>query len=172
MDAQSSQGSPEVEPPRNLFFGVEDRRLGGRAGLDEKYLTMERSRRHQLAEHVIFSANQLANAVRTLRAFDRTGDGVAALAHIEHTFEDLRKHTTNLVNEVNASVDRHGDGLDLLSFRDTALAAIGEPEQPAEAPVERDAPRVTPLTLVRSATQAAIITDLDKKQRNRAGASK
>ena len=122
MDASSSQASPEVDPPRHLFFGAEDRRLGGRAGLEEKYLVMERARRHQLAEHVINTANQLASAVRTLRAFDRTGNADMALDHIEQTFADLKKQTNNLVNEVTGSVDRYGDELEKLAFRDIAAA--------------------------------------------------
>lgn len=123
MDVQSAPGSFEEDAPRHLFFGCEDRRLGGRAGLDEKHLTIERSRRLQLASHVENSANQLLHAVRSLRAFDRTGDALNALPHLEHTFEDLQKYTTNLVTEVNKSMDRYGDGIDLLALRDAALAA-------------------------------------------------
>ena len=78
MDALGTQETLEVVPPRNLFFGVEDRRLGGRAGLEDKYLRMEASRRQQLAQHVIDSALQVANAVRTLRTFDRTGNAATA----------------------------------------------------------------------------------------------
>ncbi|MBT2594758.1 hypothetical protein [Arthrobacter sp. ISL-72] len=122
MDAQSTPETPAVDPPRHLFFGAEDRRQGGKAGLVDKYLSMEKARRHQLAEHVIVTANQLASAVRTLRAFDRTGNADMAVDHIEQTFEDLRKYTTNLVNEVNASVDRYGDELEQLAFRDIRAA--------------------------------------------------
>jgi hypothetical protein len=127
MDASSSQSQPGTDAPRHLFFGAEDRRLGGRAGLTDKYLTMEKARRHQLAEHVINTANQLANAVRTLRTFDRTGSAEQALAHIEATFEDLGKQTRNLVDEVNAAVERHEEGLAELAIRPTETYA-GEPE--------------------------------------------
>ena len=113
MDASSSQ-EKIVEPPRHLFFGVEDRRLGGRAGLADKYLSMEKGRRHQLAEHVINSAIQLANAVRTLRTFDRTGNADQALDHLTASLDDLVKHTRNLSAEVEQSVDRYGDGMDEL----------------------------------------------------------
>ncbi|MCU1519203.1 MAG: hypothetical protein JWQ75_3924, partial [Pseudarthrobacter sp.] len=51
MDAQERT----VEPPRNLFFGVEDRRVGGRKGLEDKYLSMESGRRQKLAQLVIDS---------------------------------------------------------------------------------------------------------------------
>lgn len=122
MDAPSSQETPVVDPPRHLFFSAEDRRQGGNAGLTDKYLPMEKSRRHQMAENVIVTANQLASAVRTLRAFDRTGNADMALDHIEQTFEDLRRFTTLLVNEVTASVDRYGDEVEKRAFEDIAAA--------------------------------------------------
>lgn len=122
MDAPTAQETPVVDPPRHLFFGAEDRRQGGRAGLDDKYLSMEKARRHQLAEHVINTANQLASAVRTLRAFDRTGNADMALDHLEQTFVDLKKHTDHLVNEVTGSVDRYGEEMEKLAFRDIAAA--------------------------------------------------
>ncbi|ALV43136.1 hypothetical protein AU252_19860 [Pseudarthrobacter sulfonivorans] len=121
MDASSSQ-EKIVGPPRHLFFGVEDRRLGGRAGLADKYLGIEKGRRHQLAEHVISSAIQVANAVRTLRTFDRTGNADQALDHLTASLDDLVKHTRNLATEVEQSVDRYGDGLDALATRDAAAA--------------------------------------------------
>lgn len=128
MDASSSQ-EKIVEPPRHLFFGVEDRRLGGRAGLADKYLSMEKGRRQQLAEHVIGSAMQVANAVRTLRTFDRTGNADQALDHLNASLDDLVKHTRNLAAEVEKSVDRYGDGLDELAARDAdaALATLNAP---------------------------------------------
>jgi hypothetical protein len=137
MDAPTAQETPVVDPPRHLFFSAEDRRLGGKAGLADKYLVMEKARRHQLAEHVINTANQLAAAVRTLRAFDRTGNADMALDHIEATFEDLRKYTTNLVNEVTASVDRFGDEMEKLAFRDIAAA-----REATDAQTPKPAPRL------------------------------
>jgi hypothetical protein len=143
MDAPAAQETPVVDPPRHLFFGVEDRRQGGRAGLEDKYLQMEKGRRHQLAEHVIITANQLASAVRTLRAFDRTGNADMALDHIEQTFADLKKHTTNLVNEVTASVDRYGDELEKLAFRDIAAArAASDAQTPKPGPTPADVAQV------------------------------
>lgn len=128
MDASIAQ-EKIVEPPRHLFFGVEDRRLGGRAGLADKYLSMEKGRRHQLAEHVISSAIQVANAVRTLRTFDRTGNADQALDHLTASLDDLVKHTRNLAAEVEQSVDRYGDGIDELDSRDAAeaTAALNTP---------------------------------------------
>ncbi|MEJ1195052.1 hypothetical protein [Pseudarthrobacter sp. CCNWLW207] len=122
MDASSSQ-EKIVEPPRHLFFGVEDRRLGGRAGLTDKHIAVEKTRRHQLAEHVINSAIQVTNAVRTMRTFDRTGNADQVLDHLSCSLEDLVKQTNNLIAEVEKSVDRYGDGLEELAARDAAEAA-------------------------------------------------
>lgn len=180
MDVQSAQGNPEDEAPRHLFFGCEDRRLGGRAGLDEKHLTIERSRRLQLASHVENTATQLVNAVRALRAYDRTGDALDALPHLLHTFQDLQKYTTNLADEVNKSMDRYGDNIDLLALRDAALAtaamktptaAVEPSPQQAPAAVGPNAdkePRVTPLTLVQNTAFSIISAGLDEAQRSRA----
>lgn len=121
MDASSSQ-EKIVEPPRHLFFGVEDRRLGGRAGLTDKHVLVEKSRRYQLAETVINSAVQVANAVRAMRTFDRTGNADQVLDHLGASLEDLVKQTNNLIAEVEKSVDRYGDGLEELAARDTAAA--------------------------------------------------
>lgn len=136
MDASSAQETPEVVPPRNLFFNVEDRLLGGRTGLTDKHITVERVRRHQLAEHVINSAIQVANAVRTLKTFDKTGNADQALSHLECSLTDLCKQTRNLIAEVEGSVDRYGDGLDDLAARDAAAAraALNTPAAAATAP--------------------------------------
>jgi hypothetical protein len=145
MDASSTQEFPEVVPPRNLFFNVEDRLLGGRTGLTDKHVTVERIRRHQLAEHVINSAIQVANAVRTMRTFDKTGNADQALGHLECSLEDLCKQTRNLMDEVEKSVDRYGDGLDALHARDAeeARAALNTPAA-AEPPTAAAGPKPGP----------------------------
>lgn len=135
MDASSSQ-EKIVDPPRNLFFGVEDRRLGGRGGLADKYLSLEHGRRQKLAQEVIESAMQVANAVKTMRTFDRTGNADQVIDHLEATLTDLVKHTRNLTAEVEKSVDRYGDGLDALAERDAAeaTAALNTPAAAAVTP--------------------------------------
>lgn len=155
MDAPTAQENPVVDPPRHLFFGAEDRRVGGRTGLEEKHLSIERARRHQLAEHVINTANQLAAAVRTLRAFDRTGNADMALDHIEATFADLKKVTDNLVNEVSKSVDRYGDELEKLAFRDIAAAREATDAQtPKPGPSPQSVARVRSLNAALDAVMA------------------
>lgn len=165
MDPSTSQASHEADPPRNLFFGAEDRRLGGRAGLEEKYLVMERSRRHNLAEHVINTANQLASSVRSLRAFDRTGNADMALDHIEATFADLKRHTDNLVNEVTGSVDRYGDELEKLAFRD-----IADAREATEAQTPKPGPVV--FNVVASPKPAAVAAQINARLDAAYGASK
>lgn len=172
--------------PRHLFFGVEDRRLGGRAGLEDKYLSMERARRNQLAQHVIDTAIQVANAVRTMRTFDRTGNADQVIDHLNASLEDLEKYVRKLTTEVETSIDRYGDGVDALHTRDAASArvalntpAAGEPSpqgspvagtQPAAAPVSPQpgtaagtpTVQVTPLTFAKSIDAA-----LEHAQRQR-----
>lgn len=141
-----------IDPPRHLFFGVEDRRLGGRAGLEDKYLSMERARRQKLAQHVIDSALQVANAVRTMRTFDRTGNADQVLDHLGASLDDLCKQTRHLIAEVENSVDRYSDGIDALATRDAAKAAAalnapaaGEPS-PQGSPVAGPQPAAVPVS--------------------------
>ena len=151
MDTLGTQETPEVVPPRNLFFGVEDRRLGGRAGLEDKYLSFEASRRQKLAQHVIDSAIQVANAIRTMRTFDRTGNADQVIDHLNASLDDLVKKTHNLTAEVEKSVDRYGDGIDALNARDAAEARAAlntpaavepSPQAPAAGPTPADVAQV------------------------------
>lgn len=123
MVTPTPQDCPDIQPPRHLFFGVEDRRLGGRAGLEEKYISMEKSRRQKLADNVISTSMQLANAVRTMRTFDRTGNADQVIDHIDATLTDLVKLTRNLTGEVESAVDRYANGLGDLAARDAAEVA-------------------------------------------------
>lgn len=153
MDASIAQ-EKIVEPPRHLFFGVEDRRLGGRAGLPDKNLWPERDRRQKLAQHVIDSAIQVANAVRTLRTFDRTGNADQALNHLGDSLDDLVKQTANLIAEVEKSVDRYGDGLDALAARDAAEAAAALNAPAAVEPIPQAATAAGPTPLDVAQVQA------------------
>jgi hypothetical protein len=159
-----------------MFFGAEDRRAG-RTKVEEKVLAPERGYRQGLAEHVITEANHLINAVRTLRAFDRTGNAEMALDHLQRTLLDLRRHTANLVDEVKASVDRCGAN-DAPPMNSAAVVepipqapAAADQTKPAEPklriihdePVHIE-PRITPLTMIKSIDAA-----LTHAGRNRAG---
>ena len=161
MDALGTQETLEVVPPRNLFFGVEDRRLGGRAGLEDKYLRMEASRRQQLAQHVIDSALQVANAVRTLRTFDRTGNADQVIDHLNASLDDLVKKARNLTAEVEKSVDRYGDGMDALHARDAAeaRAALNTPAAVEPSP---QAPAAGPTPAAVAQVQANLYRALDR----------
>lgn len=166
MDASSSQENL-VDPPRNLFFGVEDRRVSGRTGLSDKHVTVERVRRHQLAEHVINSAIQVANAVRTLKTFDKTGNADQALSHLECSLDDLCKQTRNLIDEVEKSVDRYGDEMDALAGRDAAeaTAALNTPAAAEQSPQPPAAAGPTPLHVAQ--VQANLHRALDRVGANR-----
>jgi len=156
MVPSATQENLEVEPPRNLFFGVEDRKLGGPAGLTEKYLPFEKSRRQQLAQRVIDSAIQVADAIRTMRKFDRTGNADQVLDHLNASLEDLDKHVHNLTSEVEKSVDRYGDELDHIHTRDeaAALAALNAPAA-TEPPTVAAGPNAAAAELTPQAPAAA-----------------
>lgn len=192
MDAHGAQETPEIDLPRHLFFGVEDRRLGGRAGLEDKYLSMERARQ-QLAQHVIDTAIQVANAVRTMRTFDRTGNADQAIDHLNASLDDLDKYVRSLTSEVEKSVDRYGDGLDAIHARDAAEAraalnapAAGEPSpqgspvaglQPAAAakspqPAAAAGPKPGPIaSFVQGRVRPGPIASFEARMANRAAAT-
>lgn len=171
MDASSAQETPDIVPPRNLFFNVEDRLLGGRAGLTDKHVSVESYRRRQLAEHVINSAIQVANAVRTLKTFDKTGNADQALSHLECSLTDLCKQTRNLIAEVEKSVDRYGDGLNDLATRDAAeaaaslnapAAAVPTPQPPAAAGPNPAAASTTPQQLAAAGPTPADVAQVKR----------
>jgi len=124
------------ELPRRFYFGVEDRRLAGRAGLEEKYLAPERSRRQRQKEHAIFKLQQVIGALKTTSAFDETGNILSALPHLADSLEDAVKLTRNFMSDVDAAVDRYGDALDELTTRDAeaAKAAMNGRHEPSATP--------------------------------------
>ncbi|MCT9624313.1 hypothetical protein HWD94_04135 [Pseudarthrobacter equi] len=166
MVPPAAQESPEADLPRNLFFGVEDRRLGGRTSLEDKYLDFEASRRQKLATQVIDSALQVADAVRTLRRFDRTGSTPEALGHLAATLDDIAKLGWNLINEVGASSTRYQtEHAALLSREDAAeaeaYAALNAPAapvapQPGAAGPTAAAVKTLPQHLTAAVPQAAV----------------
>lgn len=149
MDLSSSQ-SPATDTQRHVFFGAEDLRIRNRpAGPEEKYLTMEKTRRSQMAENVIANANNLANAVRTLRSFDRTGNAELALAHLQATFADLQNHTQHLVAEVQAAADRHSVALTPPPAKADPVAQILIDIDAGVLPRAEAIRRITPATVAR-----------------------
>lgn len=151
MVPPAAQVTPDADLPRNLFFGVEDRRLGGRAGLEDKYLNAEASRRQKLAQQVIDSALQVADAVRTLRRFDLTGNADQVISHLNASLDDLEKRAHNLTAEVEKAGTRYGVELNALHSRDAdeSRAAINTPAaavapQPAAAGPNPAAAEPTP----------------------------
>jgi hypothetical protein len=168
MVPSAAQESSE-ELPKGLFFGVEDRRLGGRAGLTDKHLAVERIRRHQMAEQLKNAANQVIRSISSLKDFDQTGHTDQALDHVVARLDDVAKLGRNLVNEIETSIDRYGDELDALHARDTeeARAALNAPAapvapQPGAAGPTAAAASPTPQQLAAAAPkQGGVILSID-----------
>ena len=165
--------SADHEHPRNLYFGAEDWKAK-KPDISEKDLGHVRNQRHVLIGHVTHKAERLIAAVsKSLRDFDATGNADMVLDHIEQTMLDLRKLSTNLVEDVSAAVDRYGDAMDALAEEDAqpaghetpAAAVEPTPQAPAAAGTNKrvdGAPGPSP------AQVAAIVNAaLDAAQRNR-----
>lgn len=75
---------------------------------------MDQSRRQQLAERVLNSANDTAKTIGTLRAFDRTGNITDSLAHLiasaEATLENAKALADDIRTKSGTQIDTRPDG--------------------------------------------------------------
>lgn len=108
MDSHRSQAADQGRLPAGLYFNVEDRR-GGVKPLNAPALAGEKNRRFGLSEAVIETANQMTSAVRSLRAFDKTGNAGSALDHIEDLHSLLGRQVCALVADVEKVETRYQD---------------------------------------------------------------
>jgi hypothetical protein len=126
--------------PRRAYFQAADRaplEPGSPARADQ---TTTATTRQQLAQNLQYKAEAVANAVKTLRAFDGTGHLPAAMPHLETSVQDLIAAHVALVESVtkfaerSARRDRMNLGLDLAVAveRGTPADAAGQPPMPAE----------------------------------------
>jgi hypothetical protein len=103
--------SHEAPLPRRVYFGAEDRKhLAGKVvsgGGDLHQL--EIGRRQKLAATLIQRADDVANAVKTLRAMDNTGNTEHAINHLQATLQDLTKSHAIFVDDVTESIGRYRD---------------------------------------------------------------
>ena len=161
MDTSRAQRQDLSQPPRNLYFGAEDLKTTGPDGTADKMLPHHRARRFKLSEHVIEQANNLANSVRTLRPFDKTGNAGLALDHIEDTMADLQKLTRNLVTDVEEAEER---------WQQTNTVYPHPTDVPEPSPTTPA--RITPLVManaVESSVKAAL-DHVERQERRHAGA--
>ncbi|QWY84242.1 hypothetical protein QEO77_gp61 [Arthrobacter phage Zaheer] len=107
MDAVPSQGCPDTDFPRNLYFGAEDWKAR-RPDISDNDLAVLRNKRHNLVGQVTQSAERLITAVsKSLRQFDATGNAGDTLDHIDAVREDLAKLTQNLVTDIEDAEERY-----------------------------------------------------------------
>lgn len=113
--------------PRRVYFGAADKQhLAGRpvnAGGDVHAL--EVGRRQKLAATVTQRAEDVAGAVRSLRAFDSTGNTEDALNHLQTALQDLNKAHAILVDDVTESIGRYRDRRENQQVIDDVAAARG-----------------------------------------------
>lgn len=109
-----NQQQPFEHLPRRVYFGaadkahLADRKISG--GTDIQ--TIEVSRRQKLAATLIQRAEDVAAAVKTMRAFDATGNTEHALDHLQATLQDLTKAHGLFVDDVTDSIARYRDRRD------------------------------------------------------------
>jgi hypothetical protein len=106
MDARSSQETPQTAPPRHLYFGAEDRRVAGRSELTDQQLLIERSRRQAAHQRAIAKAHHLISALKSVYAFDQTGNVMLAVPHVADSLEDAIRAARAFLGDVNAASER------------------------------------------------------------------
>lgn len=128
----------EAPLPRRVYFGAADKQhLAGKqisGGADIHAL--EIGRRQKLAQTLIQRAEDVASAVKTLRAMDNTGNTEHAINHLQATLQDLTKSHAIFVDDVTESIGRYRDRRDNVQIlaecaearegKRTALEAIGQ----------------------------------------------
>lgn len=96
-------------PARRVYFGATDKQhlaakqISGGPDLQ----TLEISRRQKLAMTLTQRAEDVAAAVKTLRAFDATGNTAAAVGHLQATVADLGRAHELLVDDIAATFARY-----------------------------------------------------------------
>lgn len=97
--------------PRRVYFGAADKQhlakkpVSGGPSVHE----LEVGRRGKLAANVSARADDVAAAIKSLRAFDFTGFTEDALDHLQATVEDLNRAHRILVDDVTESIGRYRD---------------------------------------------------------------
>jgi hypothetical protein len=100
---------PESQLPRRVYFSAEDHAsLADSPSVGQQQRqTIEATRRQNLAENLIRKAEMVAAAVKTLRAYDGTGNTQHALPHLGATVADLNAAHRALIGDVSSALERH-----------------------------------------------------------------
>lgn len=96
--------------PRRVYFGAADRQhLAGKQVSGGDLHALEVSRRQKLAQTLIQRAEDVAAAVKTVRAMDNTGNTENALDHLQATLQDLTKSHRIFVDDLTDAIARYRD---------------------------------------------------------------
>lgn len=132
-----------VDFPRDLYLKAEDYKAR-RQQLPQQQLDRIINSRFARFRYVNAKIEQLGAAVKSLKAFDRTGDASAALPHLAALHEDLRKLIFNLADDIREAEARYREASapagDDSPPTDSAVAV--EPSPKAPAAVDQTAPSV------------------------------
>lgn len=111
MTEQPIEPRPD-DLPRRAYFGAADRaHLANKAiprdgGTATDLQSIEVGRRGKLAATLQMKAEDVAAAVKSLRALDATGHTEAGIAHLQATARDLDLALENLIDDVAATLGR------------------------------------------------------------------
>jgi hypothetical protein len=121
------------QPGRRVYFSAEDHAslADDPTSAQQQRQTMEATRRQNLAENLSRKAEQVAAAVKTLRAMDGTGNTQHALPHLQIAVADLNAAHLALITDVTKGLERY-DARQRMT-RGLALAAAAEADHPAGA---------------------------------------
>lgn len=98
--------SAQQKAPRHLYFGAEDRSVTGRSELTDQQLVIERSRRQAAHQRAIAKAHHLISALKSVHAFDQTGNVMLAVPHVADSLEDAVRAARAFLGDVTAAAER------------------------------------------------------------------
>ena len=97
---------PSVDFPRDLYLNAEDIKKTN-PGVRENDLAVLRNHRFGLFRNVNAKTEDLTNAVKALKAFDKTGNVGSALDHVECSFRDLKTAVAELLDDIEGAETRY-----------------------------------------------------------------
>ena len=130
--------------PADLYLGAKD--LRG-THMEDSAVGMVQAQRFALFRQATTKIRDMAQAVESVRAFDRTGHAGEALGHLEATFKSVKRVVTQLVEDIEASEDSYVEELRVrCGEHGTKRAdAAAEPTPQAPAAPATDSSPASPL---------------------------
>lgn len=121
MVASRSQDPRLDDRPRDLYFKAEDY-LSGPKPLGDRDLTVIRNQRFNLFRQVNQKIEDLTAALKSVKAFDRTGNICAAVGNAVDVHDDLQRLFRHLIADVRAADTRYEAGISTERLTDAAAA--------------------------------------------------